>query len=186
MTIDFSKYSDNELYSFIVNSPEYKDRAFAEIYSRYSTQVFRYCTKMINEKSKRDDVFQDTFLKFLRYANKEREMTNLLSYLLKISRNLCFDANKKQEYQIVSIEDVTISIQNYDNDSKELQNLVNMALDLIPEDQREAFILQTYNDMSYNEIAEIMNVPLTTVRNWIVRSKRRIREILLPYLDEVK
>jgi RNA polymerase sigma-70 factor (ECF subfamily) len=61
-----------------------------------------------------------------------------------------------------------------------------MALELLGDEYREALVLQTYNELSYQEIAEIQGVPLTTVRNRIVRAKRKLREIVQPYLAENK
>ena len=50
--------------------------------------------------------------------------------------------------------------------------------------QREALVLQVYGGLSYLEIAEVMGVPMTTVRNWIVRAKDKMRKIVAPYFQE--
>ena len=61
--------------------------------------------------------------------------------------------------------------------------MIDSALNLIPEEQAEAFMLQVYQGMSYNEIAEFFEVPVSTVRNWVVRAKKKLRDILIPYLE---
>ena len=52
-----------------------------------------------------------------------------------------------------------------------------------PDDHREAVVLQLYNGYSYDEIGTMMNVPVTTVRNWVVRAKSKLRATLAPYFD---
>jgi RNA polymerase sigma factor (sigma-70 family) len=68
----------------------------------------------------------------------------------------------------------------------ELIALLDVALEVLPDEQREALILQVYEDMSYQEIADFMNVPLTTVRNWVVRAKKRLRDELQQYWTDYR
>jgi RNA polymerase sigma-70 factor (ECF subfamily) len=69
-------------------------------------------------------------------------------------------------------------------EEQELTKLVAMSLDLLPEEYREALTLQIYGGLSYQEIGESMGVPVTTIRNWIVRAKQKMQEILAPYYEE--
>ncbi|GAB1370813.1 hypothetical protein MASR1M45_08750 [Candidatus Kapaibacterium sp.] len=61
-----------------------------------------------------------------------------------------------------------------------------MGLELLPDMHKEAFILQAFQGLSYSEIAAVLDVPVTTVRNWIVRAKSKLREILLPYFESYR
>ena len=111
-------------------------------------------------------------------------MTNVPAYLLRIARNLCLNA-KRDHKTTVALEDFHFQFEDRSAEHAELARLVAMALDLLPEEHREAISLQTYGGLSYQEIADIMGVPMTTVRNWIVRAKRKMRGILTPYLTDV-
>ena len=175
--------SDNQLYALLRSDAE-REAAFAELYARYSSRVWLYCRRIVGDEALADDLFQDTFLRFLKSASQEREMTNVPAYLLRIARNLCLNA-KRDHKTTVALEDFHFQFEDRSAEYAELARLVAMALDLLPDDHKEALSLQTYGGLSYKEIADIMGVPMTTVRNWIVRAKKKMREILSPYLADV-
>jgi RNA polymerase sigma-70 factor (ECF subfamily) len=184
MTKDFTRLNDAELFYLLSGAPIDKEMAFRELYSRHSTHVYRYCRRILGDKAQCEDMFQETFLRFLQSAQKERLMTNVPAFLIRIARNLCLDENKFYKNRPVSLESWDIGIEDNQYEKAEISKLVTMALDLLSEEFREALVLQVYNDMSYEEIADVMEVPVTTVRNWLVRAKRKIRQILVPYLEE--
>jgi len=175
--------SDIQLYALLRTDAE-REAAFAELYARYSSRVWLYCRRIVGDEALADDLFQDTFLRFLKSAAQERKMTNVPAYLLRIARNLCLNA-KRDHKTTVALEDFHFQFEDRSAEHAELARLVAMALDLLPDDHKEALSLQTYGGLSYKEIADIMDVPMTTVRNWIVRAKKRMREILSPYLADV-
>ena len=57
-------------------------------------------------------------------------------------------------------------------------------MELLPDDYRETLALQVYGGMTYEEIAAVRRVPITTVRNHILRAKKKIRELLLPFFQD--
>ncbi len=180
---DFRSHSDIELYE-LLRDEQSKEGAFAELYARYGQRVYLYCRKILADDAAADDVFQDTFIRFLRSVQDERTMTNVAAFLLRIARNLCL--NWKRDHRGKTVEFLDIHRPNHDHqvESREIADLITMALDLLSEEYREALVLQMYHGMSYEEIGEHMNVPVSTVRNWVVRSKKRMRDILTPYFDD--
>lgn len=183
MQYQLKTLSDLELCALLKSEGQTRDAAFTEIYNRYSNRVFLYCRRIIGDQDKADDIFQDTFVRFLKAASGDKSMTNVPAYLLRIARNLSLNVKRNQKNN-VSIEDFEHPVEDRSVETAELASLVAMALDLLPEEQREALALQTYGGLSYEEIAETMEMPVTSVRNWIARGKKRMREILTPYLAE--
>ena len=180
---NMSTYSDAELYDFLRSRPKKRDAAFAELYQRHSQRVYLYCRRIVGDKELAEDIFQEAFYRFLKSAKVKREMTNVPAYLLRIARNLCLDAKKAQQKEHIPFYELRFPTNDISLESKELAQFLTMALELLPEEYREVFVLQSYDGFSYKEIAEILDLPLTTVRNRIIRSKRKIREILSPYLE---
>ena len=176
-------YSDAELYAFLCDEKS-KERAFTELYARYSQRVYLYCRKILSDDQAARDIFQDTIIRFLNSAHNEREMTNVPAFLLRIARNLCLNWKRDHGTKNVEFSDLTMGTQDRQVESRELAGLITMALDLLPEHHREALVLQMYQGMSYEEIGEELHVPVSTVRNWVVRAKRKMREILAPYFAE--
>jgi RNA polymerase sigma-70 factor (ECF subfamily) len=177
----FQTYTDEKLFNELCNGR--RELAFKEIYARYSSRVYLYCQKVLGKSALADDVYQETFLNFLKSAHEERETTNLPAYLLKIARNNCLQVRRRQTFKTIMFEDFHFPVEDSTTESEEVCRLVTASLDLLIEEHREALVLQMYSGLSYQEIAELTGVPLTTVRNRIARAKSKIREILTPYIE---
>ncbi len=186
MSENYSRYSDNRLFALLRGDQGTRDKAFAELYARHSSRVWLYCLKIMGDRQSAEDMFQGTFLRFLQSVNAEREMTNLPGFLLRIARNLCLNAKQKMRPIAAPLEELELSVEENPVEARELERLVATALDLLPEEYREAFVLQAYNGMSYKEIADMIDRPVSTVRNRVVRAKKKMREILAPYLVDYR
>lgn len=175
---------DSELYAFLFGEKSDFDSAFREIYRRNSTRLYLYCKKILTTRESADDAFQETFAIFLRSYKNYPTMTNLPAFLLRIARNVCLRQKQISGYiSTTEFNDALFSgsISPSGIEQEELVRLINLALDVLPDDQREALVLQAYQGLSYIEIAELMNVPVSSVRNWISRAKHKLRETLMPY-----
>ena len=175
---------DNELYYKLLADKKSAEEAFAEIYQRHSARIYAYCRRFLGNKEDAQDVFQETFIRFLDSTKQERIMTNVPAFLLKIARNLCVNLKRKEKNPI-SFEEYMVSDFGR-GDQNELMKLIKMALDILPDEYRDMFILREYDGLSYQEIAEVSNTPLSTVKIRIFRAKQKIREILAPYLREIE
>ncbi len=178
---DASQFTDSELYDLVCRGGDQRDRSFAVIYERHSAKVYAYCLRILENEDSAREVFQETFVRFYHTAMRERSVTNVHGYLIKIARNLCLDA-RKEFSRTANIEDFEFAFEDTTLENKEIAVLLDMALGLLAEPYREAFVLQVHNGLSYKEIADVTDVPLTTVRNRVVRAKKKMREILAPYL----
>jgi RNA polymerase sigma-70 factor (ECF subfamily) len=158
--------------------------AFAEIYHRHSPRIYAYCRRFLGNKEDAQDVFQESFVRFIESTKQERVMTNVPAFLLKIARNLCVNL-KRKEKKPVTFEEYMVTDYGR-SDQNEMVKLVNMALDLLPEEYREMFVLREYDGLSYQEIGEVTNTALSTVKIRIFRAKQKIREILAPYLRDIE
>lgn len=172
--------SDKELCEVLRESGESRELAFAELYRRYASRIYQYARRIIHRDMEAEDILQETFLKFIQILEKEAVIENVPAYLLRIARNLSLRSESKKQV-VVPIEDYHAIFNEAPMEAEEASQIITMALDLLPKDQREALVLQVYGGLSYIEIAEVMGVPMTTVRNWIVRSKDKMRKIMTPY-----
>lgn len=186
MSQDRTYQSDEKLYSMLRGSPREREVAFKELYARHSSRIYLYCRKVMGDNETAEDLFQQTFLRFLQSAGNERIMTNVAAYLLRIARNLCLNHRKKMGNATVPLEDFQMPVEDTPLEDRELERMVSTALELLPEEYREAFVLQAYNGLSYKEIGEVTKAPVSTVRNRVVRAKQKIREILAPYLADYR
>jgi RNA polymerase sigma-70 factor, ECF subfamily len=182
---DISKLSDKQLYCLVKNeNGKMKEEAFAELYTRYSRGVYAYCRRILGNEVLAEDIFQETFLSFLKTTEQERTMTNVQAFLLRIARNLCLNANRERRTQIFSLEDFDFGIEDNRLERTEETKIIISALDLLPDEQKEAVVLQLYQDMSYQDMSDFLGVPVSTVRNRVTRGKQQIRQILAPYFEK--
>ncbi len=183
---NLTKKSDEELYFMIKSNSNVANYAFDEIYNRYSVKIYTYCRKVLKNTAAADDIFQDTFTNFYESIKKEKTMTNLNGYLIRIARNLCISEKHKKNNQILNVEDYSIPTYDKSYDNKQLMDLLDTALESLPEIYREVIIFKEFMNMTYNEIAEVLNINMPMVRIRIYRAKSKIREILQPYLEELR
>ncbi len=185
MAKKFDEYSDTELFYILSENKENAERAFTELFNRYSSRVYAYCRRFLGDRDEAQDVFQETFIKFHQSANKDREMTNVPGFLLTIARNLCMNVKRKEKPNVTLEEYMAGDDDSLVSDKDELLELIKKALELLPDDYREAFVLREYDGLTYEEISKLTNTSLTNVKVRIHRAKLKIKDILQPYLNEL-
>ena len=123
-------------------------------------------------------------MRFYQTAQKSMEMTNVPAYLLKIARNLCLNCIRDNR-KTVAFEEYHKLTRDTPHERNELMQLINAALETLSHDYKEAFVLREYDGLSYAEIAEVVDVPLSTVKIRVHRAKQKIREVLAPYMADL-
>ena len=182
--IFLNNYSDRELIDYLQNDENAdKSAAFSVLYSRHSVAVYNYCHRVFGDGYFADDIFQETFIKFIRVIQNKSEIDNVRGYLLRSARNLSINFKRNNSHEFVELDEEQFYQIDNNFEEKELTKLINSALELLPNEHKEAFLLQNTNGMSYQEISNVTEVPISTVRNRIVRAKSKLREILSPILD---
>ena len=177
-------YSDEELIALLDDDKGIAERAFQELYNRYSSMVHAYCMRVLNDQELAEDFFQDTFIKFFQHVKSNHEATNVPGFLITIARNLLLNY-KRDKRTMVSLDGFEVRAeknQNYEN--KELLELITYAMELLDFEYREAFVLREYDGLPYTEIAEITGTTLTNAKSRVFRAKQKIKEVLQPYLQE--
>jgi RNA polymerase sigma-70 factor, ECF subfamily len=178
------KLSDEELFRCLKSGSEEAEKAFTEIYNRYSPYVFAYCRRFLGSTEGAEDMFQEAFLRFHQSASKIESMTNVKGYLLSIARNLCHNFLRNERVN-VSIEDYGNFIVENKHESDELLDLIKRAIELMPEELRELFILREYDGMTYTEIAKMTESNVNTIKVKLFRARQKLRKILEPYIQDV-
>ena len=91
--------------------------------------------------------------------------------------------NENQKRTIEIDDTLPISTKSK-QDKEEMLNLIKQAVNKLPEDYKDVLILREYEGLSYNDIAEMTNLSLGTVKVRIFRAKDKIRKMLKPYMEE--
>lgn len=174
-------HSDEELFALMA---EKKQDAFGEIYARYRGRIYAYILRMIGDRDRADDIFQETFSRIYRHCfGEDRGINKASSYIFTTARNRCLNAIRDRK-TTTDVEDYHQIVFQPSYENAELAELVKRSLELLPDHYREVFVLREYDGLSYQEIAEITGQTLASVKIHIFRAKKKLREILMPYLEE--
>lgn len=182
---DPSDPADLALYAQLALDDSTAQAALSVLYRRYGQRIYTYCRKIVADNALAEDLLQETFVKLFDSGKQQRLIENFPAYLMTIARNLCLSHKARTKRSFVPFEDFHITTRDVPYEQKELLQLITTSMDLLPDDYREAFVLREYNGLSYIEIAEIIGESIDVVKVRIFRAKKRLREILAPYLADL-
>ncbi len=190
---------DREADQVLVERVQRGDKqAFGLLVSKYQRKLIRLLSRMIRDPAEVEDVAQEAFIKAYRALPGFRGESAFYTWLYRIGINTAKNFLAAQgrraptstgvdSEEAESFED---GEQLRDNNtperilmSKEIGNTVNAAMSELPEDLRTAIVLREIDGLSYEEIAQIMNCPIGTVRSRIFRARDAISAKLQPLLD---
>lgn len=155
--------------------------AFRELVERHQRRVFLFVRNIVRRMPDVEDLVQDVFAAaFQKLASFDAERSQFSTWLLTIARNRCL--NHLQRSSIATTSEFDFegrTIQPVDAMlCLELHARLDAALELLPLEQRTAFVLAEIDELPYSEIALIEKVELGTVKSRVSRAKQRLREVL--------
>jgi RNA polymerase sigma-70 factor, ECF subfamily len=183
---DVDDTPDLELFRALAGDEPVAQAALTRLYRRYSQRIYTYCRKITSDNHVAEDLLQETFVKLYDSGRQARPVENVPAYLMTIARNLCLSHRARSHRQFVPVEDFHLTTRDVPYEQKELLDLIQASLELLPDDYREAFVLREYNGLTYSEIADVIGQSIDVVKVRIFRAKKRLREILAPYLEDLK
>lgn len=145
----------------------------------------RYARSLSGDHARADDLTQDTLLRALDKLHQFQPGTNLVAWLFTIMRNTYLNGIRAAKFtKDADPHEMQIPTPGNQIDSLALQEL-SVAIDTLPEDQRETLMLIGVEGLAYQEVAEIMGVPIGTVRSRLSRARAALRPLLEgPNTDE--
>ncbi len=187
MKIDIKNSTDKELVNLLRDRKKSRsDAAFTELYNRHESRVFSYCVYMLGDFDAAKDIFQETFVRFYKNIKMDYQNTNVIGYLLKIARNLCYNYKRDKKITIpVEFVELVENEKSGEIEDRELFGLIMDAVDMLDLKQKEAFIMRELDGLTYSQIAEITGISLTGVQSRVTRAKERIVRILEPYVKDL-
>jgi RNA polymerase sigma-70 factor (ECF subfamily) len=151
--------------------------AFAELMNRYQPRLRYYLRKMLHGVGEPDDVLQDVWLDVFRAITRLNDAGAFRAWLYSIARGQAIKKFRKRRlaFQQLEVEEPDDSGQDSEIIDAEDAQRVHAALDTLPAAQREVLVLRYIEDMSYEEIAAIVDCQVGTVRSRLHYAKRGLR-----------
>ncbi|MDF2787456.1 RNA polymerase sigma factor SigW [Neobacillus niacini] len=166
--------------------------AFAEIVEIYSNSIYQLGYRMLGNRHEAEDIAQEAFIRAYVNIKSFNQDLKFSTWLFRIATNLCIDRirKKKPDYyldaEVSGTDGLTMYSQLASNsplpetelESLELQDSVQKEILKLPEKYRSVIVLKYIEELSLNEISEILDLPLGTVKTRIHRGREALRQQL--------
>ena len=162
-------------------------QAFALLYARHRLGLFRFLCGLCNDSTLAEEIFQETWMSLIRSESEQRETVQFSTWLYQIARNRLIDHwrkhGKRQNLQDEYDEHQHGEADQRPNPEQQLslardQQRLQAALDDLPAEQREVFLLRAHGDLELGEIAALTQTPAETVKSRLRYALLKLRRLL--------
>jgi RNA polymerase sigma-W factor len=180
------KSEDKEL---IDRCLEGEERAFGELLDKYKASVYSICCRMVRNRTDAEDLAQEVFIRTFSVLDRYDPSYPFSSWLFRITSNLCIDFLRREKGSMISLDQPVEGSEgdmqrqlpsnvvkpDREMETREMMAALEEAISILPEHYRIIVILRHQEQMSYEEIAEDLGIPLGTVKARIHRARNMIK-----------
>ncbi len=173
--------------------------AFESLFARHVRSLMNFAYRFVRNREVAEELAQEIFLKVHDAAPTYRAEARFTTWLYRIATNVCLNETRRPQYRVrhqsldespaddrdggqVEIVDQIRGGADSLLQRQEISESITHALEQLPENQRTAFILNKYQELSYAEVAEVMRISEKAVKSLIHRAKEALAERLRPLL----
>jgi len=186
--MNFDAISDADLIKAYVNGDS---KAFQALESRYRKQLFAWLVSTLSNRSDAEDLYQDIWLKIIKNADRFKNVS-FKAWMWKIARNRVIDFRRKKQPDLTldasfneddqpmveRLESKEIGPANRVESDDVTQKVMLIVADL-PENQREVFLMRVESQLSFNEIAAALDIPLNTALGRMHDAMKKVKKQLM-------
>ncbi len=185
-TVRMMKGDDSENTALLLRIAQADEKAFAELYDRFSRGLFSLVYKILNDEREAEDVLQEGFTQIWKKASTfDGTRSSAFTWAVMIMRNKAIDHIRARQRQTRLIEAATQELsagidgaEDGEVFNNEQRGIVRAALAKIPEEQRQAIDLAFFSGLTQQQISEKLGEPLGTVKARIRRGLLKLRDLL--------
>jgi RNA polymerase sigma-70 factor (ECF subfamily) len=183
----------------IIRLKKNDEKAFQILVDLFSKRVYNTCIGMLQNMEDAEDVTQEIFITIHLNIKEFKEESSLSTWIYRISVNKCLEFIRKKNrkkrsgiFKPIFSSDGERAIENHSDfmhpgiqlENQERAKILFKAIDLLPEQQRTAYVLHKIEQVSHNEIADIMQLSLSAVESLLFRGKLNLKKHLTTYYEE--
>ena len=172
--------------------------AFHELVNLHKKKIYYLAYDITGNHHEAEDISQEVFIKMFRSLKTFRRDAKMSSWLYQITVNTSIDSLRKSskkpkktidEFDQINIQESILPSGTHafdparSTESSQIQNHISEALQKISPKERTVFVMRHYNDLKLNEIAEILNVTIGTVKSLLFRAIKKLRKELSSYMS---
>ncbi len=178
------------------------DDAFEVLLRRYQNPIITFCYSFMRKRDVAEDMAQEVFLRVFKNAGRYRPTGKFSTWLFRIAANLCINELKKRKLRRAVSLDAPAGIDPQGSkivarlasdefrgpldeaERHEAQEIIDRAIQALPEEQRATLVMVEYHRMCYKEIAEILRVTVSAIKMRVKRARESLREALKILVSE--
>jgi RNA polymerase sigma-70 factor (ECF subfamily) len=168
--------------------------AFELLVARHKRGLYNFLLRSVHDRSRSDEMLQEVFLRVIRAKDRYQRTARFTTWIYTIARNLCVDESRRQKFRRTvpleakrrgrggddgqSILDVTEAPQvaiDAESEAPKLRERVAAAIDGLPDDQREVFMMRQFGGLSFKQIGEAVGAPENTVKSRMRYALEKLR-----------
>jgi len=149
---------------------------FEEIFERYRQPLYSFFRRRLSTSERAEDLTQEVFVAVIRGTSRYEPRARVRTYLYGIAVNLLAAEHRRQK--TAEIREVEPGLAS--NESPDSSIWIREALGKLEQTEREILMLREYEQLSYSEIADVLRLPVNTVRSRLFRSRLALRQYLEP------
>jgi len=182
----------DEEHMLIVNSKKGRQKAFESLVMKYQKNIYYLCRRMTGAHQSADDLSQETFVKAYFSLSSFNEKMRFFPWIRKIAMNTTLNYLKKMEKEKPLNKEPKAPLFHPESHSserpldrvqqRELDASLRELINNLPKEQKSVFILKVFEDMSYKEISDSLEIPLGTVMSRLSRARQRLKSSLSEFL----
>ncbi len=184
------QYTDEELIASFQNGNE---QAYIELVRRYRDRLMTFVFRFLGDMELSEDIVQDTMIKLYTHKHYYKEIAKFSTWIYTIAGNLAkTELRKRKRRKVTLLSQMNTDDRKYEIPSTELQSedivqgeyterYIQKAILQLPLHFRTVVILRDIQELSYEEISKIVNVPLGTVKSRINRARLQLQQTLKEY-----
>jgi RNA polymerase sigma factor (sigma-70 family) len=174
-----------------------EEEAFRQLVDEYQDKVYNTCISLVRNAEDADDITQEVFIEVYNSIHKFRAESKLSTWIYRITVNKSLEHLRKMKrkkrsgfLQWISSEDPDLKLQIPDfnhpgvlAENSEKARILFNAIEKLPEKQRIAFTLHKMEDLSYEQIADVMQKSLSSIESLLHRAKNNLKKKLYAYYN---
>ena len=170
-------------YELVQDCVQGNPHAFEELLERYKNLVYSVVLRMVNDLDDANDLAQEVFIKTYKNLNRYSPEFKFSTWIIKIATNTVIDFRRKKKPESIDIDEmvyepadeVTPETNYVQNEGK---RALAAAIEKLPDMYKVPIVLYHIEDMSYQEISDILEISLSKVKNRIFRGRKMLKDII--------
>lgn len=178
-TLSRAEAAQEEL-QWVIRCRQGDEVALGLLISRHRNRLIRTATNLLRDRFEAEDVAQESFLKAFRELHRLREDRAFAGFLYRICVRLCMDRLRLKRPEVAQFD----RVEPHQGGNVENRVLIERLLTQLSPELRTTLVLREMEQLSYEEVAEVMRVPVGTVRSRLHTARERFRNLWLEAVAE--